>query len=730
MNTTAQRATRPKSPGHTSQTHQRSTGKPYNTPAVWTKNAPKASTSQSPVLQILTTIGRFLVAALTTIGRFLLALLALVGKGAAILIRALFSLLSRSRTALAIFVVVVALALGGLVDFGLNVGKAYPGVHVGELDVAGKNSDEISQLVDETYEARLAAGSVVIYANDDAATHVASKEATAQDTALAEQLAVEEAQANKLAWTADATTLNASIPSQELAEQALAVGRENGGLFTRLGSFFMGYSVEARAAYGSSELEDLAVDIDATIGNPRVDFGITVDGGVAAVTEGHDGQMIDREAFKHSLDQVLLSSTETSGSFVAHTDYAPLRINQEAAQATADKVNRALADGVQFTYNDKTWLATPTDVGAWVASRVEEQGEGYELVAYLNETRAKPSLLSHVDELSTGESIHVTFETNNNEVTVHTDGSGTIPLVAEAVTQLNTFLFGADGKASESSAAPPAGAAVPVTITTGSAPTTLTFDEAQELGIIGTVSSYTTEFTTGAGTENRNHNIALVSELLSNSIVKPGESWSFNKTAGECNEENGFLGAGAIVDGEYDDAVGGGICQVATTMFNAVFDSGFPVITRHNHSLYISSYPMGRDAAVSWPDLDLVWENDSKSDVLVRLSCVDGSVTATLYGVNPGYQVSSVTGDWSEGEHYTTKTKVDESLAPGTSYVKTRGTNGSTIMVVRKVTNDSGSLIHEDAFSSVYDPITEVVVQGPDSETDSTSDKAAGNTSA
>ena len=167
------------------------------------------------------------------------------------------------------------------------------------------------------------------------------------------------------------------------------------------------------------------------------------------------------------------------------------------------------------------------------------------------------------------------------------------------------------------------------------------------------------------------------------------------------------------MDGEYDVAIGGGICQVATTVFNAVYDAGFPVLTRHNHSLYIASYPTGRDAAVSWPDLDFVWQNDSASDVLVRLSCVDGSVTATLYGVDPGYKVSTTTGDWGEGRKYETRTTIDDTLAPNASYVKTRGTDGRTITIIRTVKDESGEVLHEDPFSSVYDPVTEVVVEGP-----------------
>ena len=92
---------------------------------------------------------------------------------------------------------------------------------------------------------------------------------------------------------------------------------------------------------------------------------------------------------------------------------------------------------------------------------------------------------------------------------------------------------------------------------------------------------------------------------------------------------------------------------------------------------------------------------------------MDGSVTATLYGVDPGYKVSTTTGDWGEGRKYETRTTIDDTLAPNASYVKTRGTDGRTITIIRTVKDESGEVLHEDPFSSVYDPVTEVVVEGP-----------------
>lgn len=645
--------------------------------------------------------------ALGVAGGLLLAALSLIGRCLAALGRALVGLLARSRAALAVFIVLVVLAAGAAVDFGLNVGKAYPGVRVGEVDASGKTAEEIAALLEEAYAPRLESGSVTVYASEEAAARVADEAAAAQDAALAEQLALEEARANKLAWTATAAELAARVPADELATAALAVGREDGGLPARLGALLFGRGFEVRAAYDDEAVEKLAADIDLTVGDPRVDFDIAVEDGVASVVAGHDGEMLDRETFRRALDDVFLGSPDGAGSFVAAPVHAPLRIDEAAAQAVCDQVNDAIAEGARFTLDDAVWEASALDLGSWVGTRVEEREEGWVLVAYLDEERTKPDILAHVERLRSGSDLRAEFARTEAGVEVRTEGSGEMPLVAETTRALEEALFAEGGHGAGPVEAP---------VVTGPMPASLGFDEALDLGVIGVISSYTTEFTTGAGTENRNHNIALVSELLSDSVVKPGGRWSFNETAGECNEEKGFLGAGAIIDGEYDDAVGGGICQVATTVFNAVYEAGYPVPARRNHSLYIASYPAGRDAAVSWPDLDLVWENDGASDVLVRVSCADGSVTATLYGVDPGYQVASSVGEWAEGAKYGTRKQVDEDLAPGTSYVKTKGTDGRSITVVRTVSDEAGTILHEDVFGSVYDPVTEVVVEGPNAE--------------
>ncbi|MCL2826233.1 MAG: VanW family protein, partial [Eggerthellaceae bacterium] len=170
------------------------------------------------------------------------------------------------------------------------------------------------------------------------------------------------------------------------------------------------------------------------------------------------------------------------------------------------------------------------------------------------------------------------------------------------------------------------------------------------------------------------------------------------------------------------DEIGGGICQVATTVFNAVYNAGYPVLERHNHSLFIASYPPGQDAAVNWPDLNLRWENDSDSDVLLAMSYTDSTVTATIYGVNPGYQVGTDISDWYNVVRYKTQTVTDDTLAEGASSIKTHGADGATISVVRTVKDKYGALLFQDNFVSVYDSQDEVKQVGPNTPEDKTED--------
>ena len=622
-----------------------------------------------------------------------------------LLFHALGSLAQKSKPAFVVVLLAIIIGVGALGDMLINGNKIYSGVKVLDYDLSGKTVEEAQSYLEENFPS-IDENSAIVF-SDSATMESVQAEAASEETdegsapSLAASSALNSAIENKLAWRTDAASLNAKLDSEGLAKEAFQVGRDEGGLLGRISALFSGWEITPRLTYDEEALEKFALGIDKVVGEPRVDFNIEVADGVAYVTEGHDGNMLERSSFATRVSASLLGLEDES--FVAEPEYAPLRITQEMAQETCDEVNAAISEGAQFVVGSEGWEVSATDLGSWITTSIDETSDGYTLTPHIDHESADPDILAKAVTFTRTKDDTVTFEKSGDDIVVHTTGKGIVPMPAEAADSLEVALFGKDASTNPL-----------IEVQTKQTPKTCTFDEALSMGIIEKISSYKTTYINDESTKNRRHNIHLAADLLNNSIVSANEGvWSFHDTAGECNEEKGFLGAGVIVEGEHDDAIGGGICQVATTVFNAVYDAGYPVKTRHNHTLRMFNYPDGRDAAVSWPDLDLRWENDTSSDVLLRMTYTEDSITASLYGVNPHYQVSTVTSDWHEGEPYRTKVVCNEEMAKDAWYTETPGIDGSSIEVYRTVKDADGNILHEDIFESHYDPENCVIVAGP-----------------
>ncbi len=129
---------------------------------------------------------------------------------------------------------------------------------------------------------------------------------------------------------------------------------------------------------------------------------------------------------------------------------------------------------------------------------------------------------------------------------------------------------------------------------------------------------------------NRSANIALAAAALNNHVVFPGERLSFNQTVGKRTKEKGYLRAPVIVRGELYEDIGGGICQVSSTLFNAVDRAGLTIVERYSHSRSVRYVPPGRDATVSWYGPDFVFENPYDQPILIRTFVSPGSVQVVI----------------------------------------------------------------------------------------------------
>ncbi len=234
--------------------------------------------------------------------------------------------------------------------------------------------------------------------------------------------------------------------------------------------------------------------------------------------------------------------------------------------------------------------------------------------------------------------------------------------------------------------------------------------EAETFGITTKVAGAITEL--GDSSANRIHNVALMAQILDNRLVMPGETFSFNGSVGPRSPERGFLEGQAIVGGMLIPSIGGGVCQVATTLYDAAFAMGLDIVERTNHSFYIYHYGEGMDATVAWEGPDLKFRNSTNYPVLIRATADNSTMIVNLYS-----HPSDLTVETRVGKRYNVKPSEkryisDEFAQPKSVLQYTTGQEGFSVDVTRIVRRD-GEVISESTFASTYVPEAETYILGP-----------------
>ena len=239
----------------------------------------------------------------------------------------------------------------------------------------------------------------------------------------------------------------------------------------------------------------------------------------------------------------------------------------------------------------------------------------------------------------------------------------------------------------------------------------LTTREADKLGIREPISSFTTDM--GVSSSNRIHNVQLMAEYIDGTLLRPGETFSFNDSVGPRTAERGFLEGQMIIGSLLLPSIGGGVCQTATTLFNNAWELGLPIVERYNHSFYISHYPMGRDATVSWGGPDFAFKNDLKTGILIKTSYTDSTLTFSFWGTKPNRKVVTVTGPQSNWRSPETTYALDP-YAPSGSVRTVAGSNqmGFDVTVSRTV-RQGGKVLRSDSVTSNYVAVGPTAIYGP-----------------
>ena len=225
------------------------------------------------------------------------------------------------------------------------------------------------------------------------------------------------------------------------------------------------------------------------------------------------------------------------------------------------------------------------------------------------------------------------------------------------------------------------------------------------------LSSFSTKY--DASNLSRSNNLMLAMEKINGTVVMPGEVFSYNKTVGKRTVEAGYQNANGFAGGGVVPMLGGGICQISSTLYDAILYANLNVVERHNHMYQATYVEPGKDATVVYGSLDFKFENTRKNPILIKTKCGSGLAEIKIFGIKEEveYEIEII----SEVYQYTPYKVVyqdDTSLAPGVEKVSQYGLQGckSTTYRIRKL---NGQEVSKEVLSTdVYDPLNKIVRRG------------------
>ncbi|MFC0450072.1 VanW family protein [Rhodococcus jostii] len=238
----------------------------------------------------------------------------------------------------------------------------------------------------------------------------------------------------------------------------------------------------------------------------------------------------------------------------------------------------------------------------------------------------------------------------------------------------------------------------------GPVPPALTTEAAQGLGVKEVIG----EFTTGGFSAASGTNIRLAASEINGALIKPGDTFSLNGYTGPRGTAQGYVESGIINNGRPDTAVGGGVSQVATTLYNAAYFAGMEDVAHTEHSYYISRYPEAREATVFEGAIDLQFRNTAKTGVMIQAIGGASDLTIRFWGTK-SVDVESITGDRTKPTQPDTVT-----LPAGDHCIASSGAPGFTASDTRVISDHAtGQEISRDTRTVRYDPVPIVKCAAP-----------------
>ena len=230
-------------------------------------------------------------------------------------------------------------------------------------------------------------------------------------------------------------------------------------------------------------------------------------------------------------------------------------------------------------------------------------------------------------------------------------------------------------------------------------------------GINTLLGSYSTRY--NASNWSRSENLRVASNSISGKVIMPGQVFSMNETTGKRSIQNGYKTAKVIVKGKLEDGLGGGVCQVSSTLYNAVIRSGLEIVERRNHSIPSSYIGLGLDATVSYGSIDFKFKNNFKNPIYVQIRPRGGRISSHIYGYGEDKRNVAIQTQVLGKIARVVENKEDPNLEEGKQLIEEKGRDGYKVKSYRIFKDSNGNVVEKQTLSNdYYPPMKKIVISG------------------
>jgi vancomycin resistance protein YoaR len=414
-------------------------------------------------------------------------------------------------------------------------------------------------------------------------------------------------------FTTTAGELGVAVDQDATVVAALEAGKK-GSLPGRIASWVWGFvrhrqaPVEVRVDAATTYAAIGTLDVGRTA---ATEPSITVEDGALVAVPGKPGRGVDPAHVVAALPDALDHGSPSSTTTVhVSRGVVPPRFPVARATALAREAERLVADGLKVRAGGDTATIPAKTLRSWM----EVHDAGSDLALGVAPDEAAKGLAALLPDAGV-RPVDAGFSVTGGGVVITPAKTGTACCGADAPARVMEGLR---------AGSPSRVVALPLKTVEPKR----TDADARKLGIKEQVSTFTTPHKC---CEPRVTNIHRIADLLRGVVIEPGETFSVNKTIGKRTTEKGFVSAPVIENGQHSEDVGGGISQMATTLFNAAWFAGLDFGEYQSHSLYISRYPYGREATMGYPHPDLELKNTTPYGILLWPTYTNRSLTVSMY---------------------------------------------------------------------------------------------------